>query len=163
MLQFTVHHLTETELASAWPLVRATRSPPDLERWLLLARALMSRGGGVLAVSAEDGLIHGIATYEPVHKPEVGQVLEVRTLATFELSRRARVRRILCQALDQLARSTGCVAVAVGHGNRGYIAELRRRASAANENAQGRETVVVLKAPATAISAGSAETNADRS
>ena len=64
-------------------------------------------------VSAEDGCLHGIATYEPITKGISGRVLNVEIMVAFELSRRAPVRQALCDALLGFARLFDCDSVRI--------------------------------------------------
>lgn len=114
MLELTVRKLTERDFPAAWPLARTVAAAPDLTGWLVLARSAAASGGGVLGVEAEDGILHGMATYKPVEKSGVGRVLEVGAIAAFELSPRAPVRRFLDEALDSHASALGCEAGIVG-------------------------------------------------
>lgn len=121
MLRFTVTELDREELAEAWPLVRATSPELALEEWQARAGALIERGGGVVGVSAEGGGFLGIATYEPVERPHAGRVLQVDTLVSFELTRQAPIRRILCEELEEMAPRLGCAGTAVNFGSRSYL------------------------------------------
>ena len=108
MPQLDVVELDQDELALAWPLVRSASPHLDLPGWQALAEALIDRGGGVLAVSAPDRAVHGVATYEAVDKATFGRILHIDTLVTFELSGRAPARGVLVRALRQLAEAMGC-------------------------------------------------------
>ena len=134
MLQFTVQQLTREQLASAWPLVRAGGAILDLDRWLEAGRRLLGNGGGILAVATGEGALHGVATYETVEEVAAGKVLQVDTFVTFELSRRAPVRAVLCDALERLGAALGCDAVSVSADNRGFLAEMRERGQAASDS-----------------------------
>lgn len=121
MPELTVRTLKESELDQAWPLVRGRSAETTIGGWRRFARRLVRRGGGILAVAAEDGLLHGVATFEPVTRVRSGRVLQVETLVSFELSRRAPVRNALCAALTDFARGLQCEAVAVGLPGRGFV------------------------------------------
>lgn len=108
MLEFNVIELDQDDLALAWPLVRASPQQLDLPGWQAFAEALIDRGGGVLAVSACDQALHGVATYEIVDRPNFGRVLHVDTLVAFELTGRARMRGVLLGAVKQLSSALGC-------------------------------------------------------
>ena len=129
MSQLTVRQLHSSELAQAWPLVRTAARYSSAEAWQRSAGNLIGRGGGVVAIGAEDGCFHGIATYEPVPSPRGGRVLQVDTLATFEFSRRAPVRHALCEALFGFARLFDCEAISVPVSSRSW---LRQRLGAAD-------------------------------
>lgn len=108
-----IRQLDLDDVARAWPLVRAKSQIVSLSKWTRFASDLFERGGGVIAVSAEDGCLHGIATYEPMLTKSFGHVLQVDTLVAFELSRRAPVSHALCDALIGFARLFDCGAVRV--------------------------------------------------
>jgi hypothetical protein len=123
MLHFTVADLDSRELASAWPLIRTAAPELGPDGWQSLGEALIQRGGGVIAVAAEGGGYLGVATYEPVDKPRSGRVLQVDRLVAFELTRRAPIRRILCEELEELAPQLGCTATVVSAASRSYAAQ----------------------------------------
>jgi hypothetical protein len=113
MPDLRIRQLDRDDVARAWPLVRSKSRIASLSHWKRFAHDLFERGGGVIAVSAEDGCLHGIATYEPTMTKSFGHVLQVDTLVSFELSRRAPVRHALCDALTGFARLFDCDAVRV--------------------------------------------------
>ena len=127
MPHFTVSELGPADLSAAWPLVRSAAAAPDLQQWQESAESLLSRGGGVIGVAVEEGGYLGVATYEPVSTLYSGNVLRVEILVTFELTRRAPVRAVLCEALDRLARLLGCDAVAVSVPSRSFLAQAKKR------------------------------------
>jgi hypothetical protein len=110
---FIIEHLDERKLLDAWPLLRLAGSDPLPDWWGNEAVELMSRGGGVLAARAPDGSIHGIATYECVHRPRAGSMLAVDRLVTYELNRKEPVKDALCGALRRIAAAFRCSAVAL--------------------------------------------------
>lgn len=111
MPAFTIEHLDEHKLLDAWPVLRSSGEAAMAEWWENEARDLLRRGGGVLAARAPDGSIHGIASYECRHRPEVGRVLHVDRLVTFELSRKRPARQALTDALSLTARAFCCRAL----------------------------------------------------
>jgi hypothetical protein len=113
MPAFAIEHLDEQKLLDAWPLLRSTNAEPLPTWWENEALELMGRGGGVLAARAGDGCVHGVATYECVHRPRAGSVLAVDRLVTFELNRKEPVKRALCEALYVIAAAFCCSAVAL--------------------------------------------------
>lgn len=121
MPQFTSLELEGEELAKAWPLVRLVTPWLDLRGWQQLAQQLRSRGGGVIAVIAPDGCFYGIATYERIDRQPMGHALLVGTFATFELSRRAPVRKFLCDALERLSAVLDCDSIAIAEPPGGYV------------------------------------------
>jgi hypothetical protein len=113
MPRLTVTELERDELAKAWPLVRAVSASRGVEEWEQSASELIARGGGVIGVVAQDGCLHGVATYRPIGDGKGGRILYLETLVTFELSRRAPVRQLLCDRLERLASVLGCDSIAV--------------------------------------------------
>lgn len=110
---FTIEHLGEEMLLDAWPVLRSTGAEPIADWWTNEAHDLMRRGGGVLAARAPDGSVHGVATYECVHRMRAGSVLAVDRLVTFELNRKQPVRTALREALHLIAAAFSCSAVAL--------------------------------------------------
>lgn len=113
MPKLIIRTLAQSELELAWPLLRGRSSATSASSWRRLAERLLRRGGGIVGVTAEDGLLHGVATFEPVAKAQSPRVLRVDTLVTFELNRAAPVRAALRAALDGFARSLHCEKVLV--------------------------------------------------
>lgn len=113
MLHFKIMDLEQADLAQAWPLVRAADPGIGLVQWETLGDALIKRGGGIVGVAGEAGGLLGVATYEAVDKPRVGRVLQVDMIVAFELTRRPRIRSILCEELDEMVPRMGCSALAV--------------------------------------------------
>jgi hypothetical protein len=111
--RLTVIELEREELAKAWPLVRAASRSLRADDWQETATQLIAKGGGVIAVVAQDGCFHGVATYQPIEDGRGGRILYLETLVTFELSRRAPVRQLLCDCLERLASALGCDSIAV--------------------------------------------------
>lgn len=135
MLQFTITELDKRDLREAWPLVRSASPQLRLEQWEELASELIDRGGGVVGVGAEGSGFLGVATYEAVDRPHAGKVLRVDTLVTFELSRRAPIRRILCDELDELAPKLGCDVITVALPNHSFLAARSRATLAVQDRA----------------------------
>ena len=121
MPDLTIRQLDRSDLDQAWPLVNCTSRIPSLLGWRRFAGHLFERGGGVVGIAAPDGHFHGIATYEPIAEKRSGRLLQVDILVAFELSRRAPVRRALCEALDGFARLFDCEAVRVSMPSRGHL------------------------------------------
>jgi hypothetical protein len=113
MPRLTVIELEREELAKAWPLVRAVSPSLGPDDWQETATELIAEGGGVIAVVAQDGCFHGVATYQPIEDRRGGRILYLETMVTFELSRRAPVRQLLCDCLERLAAALGCDSIAV--------------------------------------------------
>lgn len=113
-------------MAEAYPLIRRqARVGP--ERWQEFGRQLSSSGGGVLAVRAEDGRVHGVAAYLPVVSLTHGNALRVEAIAAFELGHASLVRNALSAALDKLARSLRCEVVMVSLDAKGLFSPRSRR------------------------------------
>jgi hypothetical protein len=97
-------------LALVYPLIRSAAHVP-LDRWLKFGRDLLNNGGGVLAVTAPDDCVHGVAAYRPRFGLRHEQALDVEVIAAFDLRCDDRVRTALCDALDRIAAELGCTAV----------------------------------------------------
>jgi hypothetical protein len=108
MQPFDVFDLDQDELALAWPLIRTCLPHLELSGWTTMAEALMDRGGGVIGIAPPGQCLHGVATYEVVETPRFGRVLNIEALAAFELSGRARARRLLVETLRRLTAELGC-------------------------------------------------------
>jgi hypothetical protein len=121
MTAFTIEHLDEHKLLDAWPLLRSAGVEPLPDWWENEALVLMRRGGGVLAARAPDGSVHGVATYECVHRPRAGSVLAVERLVTFELNRKEPVKEALGGALHMIASAFCCSAIALPLPSNGYV------------------------------------------
>jgi len=97
-------------LAEVYPLVRsATRV--SLERWEEFGKELLGGRGGVLAVTAPDDCVHGMAAYRPVENLRHQQSLDVEVIVAFELRGDDRVRELLCRELERIAVDLNCSAV----------------------------------------------------
>jgi len=127
MPAFTIEHLDEQKLLDAWPLLRSAGAEPLPAWWENEARSLMSRGGGVLAARAPDSAVHGVATYECVHRPRTGAVLAVDRLVTFELNRKEPVKEALGGALHMIASAFCCSAIVLPLPSRGYLRQRARQ------------------------------------
>lgn len=104
---FTLSRLGADRLGEAYPLIRSA-ARVSRERWEAFARDLCEHGGGVLAVLAEDGRVHGVAAYRQTGSLRHESGLLVEVIATFELSGAGRARKALCAGLEETARSQGC-------------------------------------------------------
>jgi hypothetical protein len=76
-----------------------------------LAASYCAPGGGVLAVSAPDDCIHGVAAYRPKRNLRHVRSLDVEVIVTFELGTDDLVRQALCRHLEQIALERGCAAI----------------------------------------------------
>jgi len=124
---FTIVQLDDETLADAWPVVRLTTAEAVADWWESEARALMDRGGGVLAARSANGSVHGIATYECVHRLRAGSMLAVDRLVTFELNRKQPVKEALCEALYAIAAAYCCSSIALPLPSKGYLQQRTRR------------------------------------
>jgi hypothetical protein len=107
MQDLRVEPLDVERLAEAYPLIRsATRV--SQQRWEEFGRELICGGGGVLAVTAPDGCIHGVAAFRPSPSLRHQQSLDVEVIVAFELSGDDRVREQLCSTLEQVAATHRC-------------------------------------------------------
>lgn len=111
MPDLTVEHLSDQRLLDAWPLLASGATERISQWWENESAALIRRGGGVLVVRAADGIVCGLATYEPLDCQGRRGVLAVERLITFELSMKQPARKRLLGALDLVARSLGCTDV----------------------------------------------------
>jgi hypothetical protein len=127
MPAFTIEHLDEHKLLDAWPILRSAGAEPLPDWWENEALELMERGGGVLAARAPDGSVHGVATYECVHRPSAGSVLAVDRLVTFELNRKEPVKEALREALHRIASAFCCTCVALPLPDRGVLKQRIRQ------------------------------------
>ena len=126
MPRLSVSNLEPDGMAEAYPLIRRqARVGP--ERWQEFGKQLASRGGGVVAVRAEDQRVHGVAAYVPVVSLRHGTALRVEAIAAFELGHVALVRNALSAALDELARRLGCEVVMVSLDAKGLSSPRSRR------------------------------------
>ena len=111
MAHFTVRALKRGELAAAWPIVRSSNLHANLDWWLSDADELFTGGGGVLVALAQDGSIHGVATFTGADSSSGDKVLTIPMLITFELSGRAPARDALVSALERIATKLECTHV----------------------------------------------------
>jgi hypothetical protein len=126
MPKLLVSNLEPERMAEAYPLIRRmARVEPD--RWEAFGRHLVSQGGGVLAVRAEDERVHGVAAYLPVASLKHGHALRVEAIAAFELGHVSSVRNALSAALDRLAREKGCEVVTISLDAKGLTSPRSRR------------------------------------
>ena len=126
MPKLVVNDLEPERMAEAYPLIRRmARVGPD--RWEAFGRHLVSQGGGVLAVRAEDDRVHGVAAYMPVANLKHGQALRVEAIAAFEFGHVSLVRNALSAALDKLARQKGCEVVMISLDAKGLTSPRSRR------------------------------------
>ena len=109
-MELTVEPLSTERLAEAYPLVR-TATRVSQERWEDFGRELLDGGGGVLAVTAADKCLHGVAAYRPNRNLRHEQSLEVEVIVAFDLRGDDRVREALCRELDRIAAGLRCSAV----------------------------------------------------
>lgn len=127
MPAFTIEHLDASKLLDAWPILRSAGAEPLPDWWETEARELMHRGGGVLAARAPDGSVHGVATYECVHRPRAGSMLAVDRLVTFELHRKEPVKQALCDAIYKIAAAFCCSSVALPLPAKGFLQQRARQ------------------------------------
>lgn len=110
----------------AYPLIRRS-ARVAAEDWSKFGYRLAEQGGGVLAVRAEGGQVHGIAAYLPVANLRHGKALRVEAIAAFELGHVSLVRNRLSSALDSLAREQGCQVVLITLDAKGVSSPRSRR------------------------------------
>lgn len=127
MPAFIIEHLDTGKLLDVWPLLRVAGAELLPDWWENEARDLMRRGGGVLAARAPDGSVHGVATYECVHRPRTGSMLTVHRLVTFELNRKEPVKEALCDAIYKIAAAFHCSSVALPLPGKGILQQRARQ------------------------------------
>ena len=111
MQDLKVECLDVARLADAYPLIRsATRV--SQQRWEEFARELVAGGGGVLAVVAPDGCVHGVAAFQPEPNLRHEHSLDVHVLVAFALGGNDYVRERLFSALEAIATTNRCRSVA---------------------------------------------------
>lgn len=142
-LQFDIVELDQDALLLAWPLVRTSSSYSQFERWQESAENLIDRGGKVLAVTALDGALHGVATYEAVEQAHFGRILQVDTFVTFELNGSAPVRSALMTQLRWASKVLDCSGMIISASRRPHWNDRPRKSSA---NPLARAKVGVPKA-----------------
>lgn len=120
MNRFTVIHLQEDRLDQTLPLARMAAPLVTPEQWREFACSLSDKKGGILAAFAGDGRAHGVAAYRLEESLVHGLTLRVEPMVTFELSRSAPARAVLCQALELLAAAKGCGSLMIATASRGY-------------------------------------------
>lgn len=130
MPQFRVIHLQEDRLDETLPLVRMVAPATTGDGWRRLVRWLSDHDGGVFAAFAGDGRPHGIAAFRVEETLDLGRVLHVEPMVTFELNRTAPVRAALCQALELLALARGCDGLVIATSSRGYASPHCQKARA---------------------------------
>src|SRR5678815_5450501 len=101
------------ELAAAWPIVRSSNLHANLDWWLTAGAELIAGDGGVLVALAQDGTIHGVATFKAPDNPARDNALVIPMLITFELSSRAPARHALVKVLERIATKLECTHVAL--------------------------------------------------
>ena len=110
MPDLSVKSIDTSGLAHVYPLIRsATRV--SLKRWTEFGEDLLGAGGGILAVTAPDGCIHGVAAYRPRRDLRHEQSLDVEVIVAFDLSGDDHIRESLCGELERIAAERGCQAV----------------------------------------------------
>ena len=110
MQDLKVQSLDAERLAEAYPLIRAATRVSQ-QRWEEFGRELVAGGGGVLAVIAPDGCVHGVAAFRPELNLRHEQSLDVQVLVAFALGGEDHVRERLLSALEGIAATQGCRSV----------------------------------------------------
>ena len=144
MPELRICRLNERQLTQAYPLIRST-AQVSRERWEAFGRGLIADGGGILAVRARGGCIHGLAAFRRLGSLRHDLSLQVEIMVAFELSRLAPVRKALYAALEKIARGMSCHSIAFVMTARDYIDPTP--ASLANWEEQGlkMETVGLVR------------------
>lgn len=110
----------------AYPLVRH-KARVSVEQWIGFCAYLGSCGGGVLAVRAETGQIHGIAAYLPTQSLRLGRALRVEVFVAFEMWPAFAVRDRLLTALDDIAEQLDCATLMLNLDVRGLVDNKARK------------------------------------
>lgn len=126
MPYLSVSNLEPGQMMEAYPLIRRSARVAAAD-WSRFGCRLAKQGGGVLAVRAEDGQVHGVAAYLPVANLRHGKALRVEAIAAFELGHVSLVRNRLSSALDSLARAQGCRVVLISLDAKGVSSPRSRR------------------------------------
>ncbi|MGE5722192.1 MAG: hypothetical protein ACM3YM_06995, partial [Sphingomonadales bacterium] len=79
MQHFTISQPGPDVIAQAYPLVRMAAAEVTFDQWREHAERLFATGGGILAVSAGDASLLGLATYRPEEDLRHGRVLRIDT------------------------------------------------------------------------------------
>ena len=111
MTHFAVRALKGNELAAAWPIVRSSNVYANLDWWVTDAAELIAAGGGVLVALAQDGAIHGVATFRRPDNRGTDKALTIPMLITFELSGSGPARSALGKELERIATKLECAHV----------------------------------------------------
>jgi hypothetical protein len=110
MPDLTVQSVDVNRLAEVYPLIRsATRV--SLARWEEFGKEFLRDAGGVLAVTAPDDCIHGVAVYKLGRNLRHERSLDVEVIVAFELRGDDQVREVLCQELERIAAALQCSTV----------------------------------------------------
>jgi hypothetical protein len=109
-MELSVQPLSVERLAEAYPLIRSATHVSQ-ERWVEFGRELLEGAGGVLAVTAADKCLHGVAAYRPSRNLRHEQCLDVEVIVAFDLRGDDRVREALLRELDRIAGDLHCGAV----------------------------------------------------
>lgn len=113
MPKFLTFDLFHDRLGEALPLVRMAVPGIDERRWSAHCHQMIRLGGGVLAASAEEGALHGVASWRPEEDLRLGRVLRVEMMVALELSDANPVRTALCDALEALCEGHEAVGIAL--------------------------------------------------
>lgn len=110
MPNLQVRALREDEIDRAYPLVRHSVAL-SLDEWRDLVRQLARDDGGVLVVSAGEGLPLGLAAYRRRSCVRCGTCLKIQFQVAFELACRPTVEEVLSRELAALATQRKCGAM----------------------------------------------------
>lgn len=111
MSLFDIVPLASDRVDAAFALVRMVAPDTNLARWRAFAKLRSGGMGGVLAVTAGDRSVHGLAAYRLDADVRHGRVLRTDLFVTVELNNRAPARAALLAALEARAEREGCDAV----------------------------------------------------
>lgn len=107
MPDLNVQTLGADRLAQVYPLIRSA-ARVSLSRWEEFGQGLVRAGGGVLAVTAPDACVHGVAAYRPGPSLRHDRSLDVEVIVAFELRGNDLVRETLYRELERIAVEQRC-------------------------------------------------------
>lgn len=126
MPDLCVQELGADQLADAYPLVR-TAVHVSQRQWEEFGADLLAGGGSILAVTAADGCVLGVAAFRPAPDLRRKRSLEVQVFVAFELQGGDRVRETLYDALEQAAAELCCRSVGLTLPARGCVLSKARK------------------------------------
>lgn len=152
MAKLGVSLLDLNEVREAYPLVRQ-KARVSLEQWIDFCEYLASCDGGVLAVRAETGQLHGVAAYIPTQSLKLGRALRVEVFVAFEMWPASAVREKLLAALDDIAQKLECPTFMLNLDVRGLVDSKARKVQNWQDNGLTPSSVEFVRPTGAAVSA----------